>query len=130
MPTYEYECQTCARRFDQLQRFADDPLTTDSECGGPVRRVIQPVGIIFKGSGFYVTDSRKASSASSNGNSADKTESKTADTKASEGSSSKDSSSSKDGSSSKESSSSSKESSKESSSSKESKPAPAAAKTA
>jgi putative FmdB family regulatory protein len=65
MPIYEYECGSCGRRFDQLQRIADDALTADPECGGPVRRVIQPVGIIFKGSGFYVTDSRKSSSASS-----------------------------------------------------------------
>jgi putative FmdB family regulatory protein len=65
MPIYEYECGSCGRRFDQLQRITDDALTTDPECGGQVRRVIQPVGIIFKGSGFYATDSRKSSSASS-----------------------------------------------------------------
>jgi len=65
MPMYEYECGSCGRRFEQQQRFADDPLTVDPECGGAVRRVIQPVGIIFKGSGFYATDSRKSSSASS-----------------------------------------------------------------
>ena len=71
MPMYEYQCGSCGRRFDQPQRITDDPLATDPECGGPVRRVIQPVGIIFKGSGFYATDSRKSSSAStgSNGNS-------------------------------------------------------------
>lgn len=74
MPIYEYECGSCGRRFETLQRFADDPLTTDPECGGAVRRVIQPVGIIFKGSGFYVTDSRKSGSASST---ADSTKSET-----------------------------------------------------
>lgn len=68
MPMYEYECGTCGRRFEQLQRIMDDALTTDPECGGPVRRVIQPVGIIFKGSGFYVTDSRKTGSASTSSN--------------------------------------------------------------
>ena len=68
MPMYEYECGTCGRRFEQLQRIMDDALTTDPECGGPVRRVIQPVGIIFKGSGFYVTDSRKTGSASTSTN--------------------------------------------------------------
>ncbi len=68
MPMYEYQCGSCGRRFDQLQRITDDPLATDPECGGPVRRVIQPVGIIFKGSGFYATDSRKSSSASSSSN--------------------------------------------------------------
>ena len=71
MPIYEYECGSCGRRFDQLQRMADDPLTTDPECGGSVRRVIQPVGIIFKGSGFYVNDSRKSSSSSSPASSSD-----------------------------------------------------------
>src|SRR6266571_2919058 len=68
MPMYEYQCGSCGRRFDQLQRITDDPLATDPECGGPVRRVIQPVGIIFKGAGFYATDSRKSSSASSSSN--------------------------------------------------------------
>jgi len=69
MPIYEYECGSCGRRFEQLQRITEDALATDPECGGPVRRVIQPVGIIFKGSGFYVTDSRKSSSASSSADS-------------------------------------------------------------
>src|SRR5579883_954055 len=69
MPIYEYECGSCGRRFEQLQRMTDDPLTTDPECGGSVRRVIQPVGIIFKGSGFYVTDSRGGSTSSSSADS-------------------------------------------------------------
>jgi putative FmdB family regulatory protein len=78
MPMYEYLCQTGGHRFEQQQRIIEDALTDCIECGGPVRRVIQPVGIIFKGSGFYATDSRKsesASSASSNGSS-DKSDSK------------------------------------------------------
>jgi putative FmdB family regulatory protein len=65
MPMYEYECGSCGRRFEQLQRITEDALATDPECGGPVHRVIQPVGIIFKGSGFYVNDSRKTNSSSS-----------------------------------------------------------------
>lgn len=65
MPIYEYECASCGRRFDELQRITEDALTIDPECGGSLRRVIQPVGIIFKGSGFYVTDSRNSSSSSS-----------------------------------------------------------------
>ena len=69
MPIYEYECGSCGRRFDELQRIMDDALATDPECGGPVRRVIQPVGIIFKGSGFYVNDSRKTASSSSSADS-------------------------------------------------------------
>ena len=56
MPTYVYECRTCAKSFEAEQSIKDAPLT-DCECGGVVRRVIQPVGIAFKGSGFYVNDS-------------------------------------------------------------------------
>jgi putative FmdB family regulatory protein len=96
MPMYEYECGSCGRRFEQLQRITEDALTTDPECGGPVRRVIQPVGIIFKGSGFYVTDSRKSSSASSS-SSESKSESKAeskSESKSDSGSSSESSSSS------------------------------------
>ncbi|NIN66377.1 MAG: hypothetical protein GTO63_17135 [Anaerolineae bacterium] len=59
MPIYEYECKACNRSFERLQRFSDEPVKACPECGGPVRRVIQPVGIIFKGSGFYVTDNRQ-----------------------------------------------------------------------
>jgi len=59
MPIYEYRCQSCRRSFERTQRFSDDPLTTCPACGGPVRRVLHPVGIIFKGSGWYSTDSRK-----------------------------------------------------------------------
>lgn len=84
MPMYEYECGSCGRRFDQLQRITDDALTSDPECGGPVRRVIQPVGIIFKGSGFYVTDSRKSGSASTTSSSDSKLDGKS-DSKSSEG---------------------------------------------
>jgi len=97
MPMYEYECGSCGRRFEQLQRITDDALTTDPECGGPVRRVIQPVGIIFKGSGFYVTDSRKSSSASSSSSSDSKSDGKSetkSESKSDSGSSSSSSSSS------------------------------------
>ena len=59
MPTYVYECKTCENRFEAEQRITADPLT-DCECGGRLRRVIQPVGIAFKGSGFYVNDSTGA----------------------------------------------------------------------
>ena len=58
MPTYEYECQECGIRFDRFQHFSEDPVRTCPECEGPVRRVIHPVGIVFKGSGFYVTDNK------------------------------------------------------------------------
>jgi putative FmdB family regulatory protein len=62
MPVYEYQCETCQLRFEKLQRFSDSPLTECPNCGGPVHRVMQPVGVIFKGSGFYVTDNRGKSS--------------------------------------------------------------------
>jgi putative FmdB family regulatory protein len=62
MPTYEYECENCGVRFERLQRMSDAALTVCPECGGHVHRVMQPVGVIFKGSGFYVTDSRGKSS--------------------------------------------------------------------
>ncbi len=61
MPLYEYECEACGLRFERVQHFSDDPLRTCPECEGPVHRVIHPVSIIFKGSGFYVTDSRSKS---------------------------------------------------------------------
>jgi putative FmdB family regulatory protein len=59
MPIYEYECKACNRSFERLQHFSDEPVKACPECGGPVQRVIQPVGIIFKGSGFYATDNRQ-----------------------------------------------------------------------
>ena len=65
MPIYEYQCDTCGVRFERNQRFSDDPLTGCPECAGHVHRVIQPVGVIFKGSDFYVTDNRQPSSGSS-----------------------------------------------------------------
>jgi putative FmdB family regulatory protein len=62
MPTYEYECHECGIRFDRFQHFSDEPLKVCPECSGPVRRVIHPVGIVFKGSGFYVTDNKSNTS--------------------------------------------------------------------
>jgi putative FmdB family regulatory protein len=62
MPVYEYECDNCSLRFERIQRFSDDPVRSCPDCGGAVHRVIQPVGVIFKGSGFYVTDNRGKSS--------------------------------------------------------------------
>jgi putative FmdB family regulatory protein len=63
MPTYEYECTVCGQHIEVFQRFSEDPLTTCGVCGGTLRKVFHPAGIVFKGSGFYATDSRaKASS--------------------------------------------------------------------
>ena len=61
MPTYEYQCRTCGHHFEKMQRFSESPLTECSKCGAEVRRVIHPAGVIFKGSGWYITDSRKGS---------------------------------------------------------------------
>jgi putative FmdB family regulatory protein len=63
MPIYTYECEKCRVRFDKHQKFSDKPLTRCPECKGTVRRLIQPAGIVFKGSGWYITDSKKSSSA-------------------------------------------------------------------
>ena len=60
MPLYEYACQDCAHRFEIRQGIRDESLTICPSCGGPIRRVVQPVGIVFKGSGFYKNDSRSA----------------------------------------------------------------------
>ncbi|GAC1448102.1 MAG: zinc ribbon domain-containing protein [Ktedonobacterales bacterium] len=61
MPTYEYLCQSCGTRFEAWQKMTDDPFTTCRTCGGPVRRVLYPAGIVFKGGGFYSTDHRSSS---------------------------------------------------------------------
>jgi putative FmdB family regulatory protein len=63
MPTYQYKCEECGIVFDRFQHFSEEPVRVCPECGAPVRRVIQPVGIIFKGKGFYVTDNRANTSA-------------------------------------------------------------------
>ena len=65
MPTYEYECQQCHERVEAVQKFSDPTLTVCPLCGGELRKVFSAVGIVFKGSGFYKTDSRKSESASS-----------------------------------------------------------------
>jgi putative FmdB family regulatory protein len=58
MPTYEYACTECGDRTEVVQSISDAPLTTCTVCGGQLRKVFSPVGIVFKGSGFYRTDSR------------------------------------------------------------------------
>ncbi len=82
MPTYEYLCQTCSHRFEQWQKMTDEPLTICPECGGHIRRLFFPAGIVFKGPGFYKTDHAANSVASSNGHKQkEESESKSADTK-------------------------------------------------
>ncbi|HSO52540.1 MAG TPA: FmdB family zinc ribbon protein [Actinomycetes bacterium] len=65
MPTYEYACTECGDRTEVVQSFSDAHMTTCTVCGGALRKVFSPVGIVFKGSGFYRTDSRGKPSTSS-----------------------------------------------------------------
>ncbi len=60
MPTYQYACTSCGERLEVVQKFSDDPLTVCPACSGALRKVFSPVGVVFKGSGFYKTDSRSA----------------------------------------------------------------------
>jgi putative FmdB family regulatory protein len=64
VPTYEYACTSCGRSFEVVQSFTDTPLEVCEVCAGRLRRVFHPVGVLFKGSGFYSTDSRHRSSKS------------------------------------------------------------------
>src|SRR3954464_7758516 len=60
MPTYQYACTSCGERLEVVQKFSDDPLTVCPACSGALRKVFSPVGVVFKGSGFYKTDSRSS----------------------------------------------------------------------
>ena len=91
MPTYQYVCTECGGQLEAVQKFTDEPLTVHEDCGGRLRKVFSPVGIVFKGSGFYRTDSR--GSGSSGGSTSSSSSSKEDGSKES-GSSSADSSSS------------------------------------
>ena len=72
MPTYQYTCTECGEPVEVVQKFTDDPLTVCTACGGRLRKVFSPVGIVFKGSGFYRTDSRSSANGSKvNGSSSD-----------------------------------------------------------
>ena len=62
MPTYQYACTECDHTFEQFQSFSDDALTECPDCGGRLRKLFNAVGVVFKGSGFYRTDSRAGSS--------------------------------------------------------------------
>ena len=64
MPTYSYACTECGDRFDAVQAFSDSALTTCDKCNGRLRKLFGNVGVVFKGSGFYRTDSRAKSGAS------------------------------------------------------------------
>jgi putative FmdB family regulatory protein len=69
VPTYQYACTECGHELEAVQKFSDDPLTTCPSCSGKLRKVFSAVGVVFKGSGFYRTDSRGKSSASEAGSS-------------------------------------------------------------
>jgi putative FmdB family regulatory protein len=88
MPTYEYRCERCGHNVEVVQSFTDAPLTTCEACTGPLRKVYAPVGIVFKGSGFYKTDSRSSktsktsvASSSDGAGGAEKTEKRDSDKK-------------------------------------------------
>jgi putative FmdB family regulatory protein len=69
MPTYEYSCRACGEHVEVVQSFRDEPLSTCGLCGGSMRKVFSAAGIIFKGSGYYVTDTRKKAKSESSGSS-------------------------------------------------------------
>ncbi len=71
MPTYVYKCEECNYHFEQIQKFSDKPLKSCPRCKGKVKRVIHPTGIVFKGSGWYINDSRPSGSSSSESKSPD-----------------------------------------------------------
>ena len=90
MPTYQYACTACGEQLEAVQSFTDAALTECPACGGALRKVFSAVGVVFKGSGFYKTDSRKTpagdtatkSDAGAKTESAPKAESKSSDSKA------------------------------------------------
>lgn len=79
MPTYSYACTECDHRFDAVQAFTDDALSTCPQCSGRLRKLFNSVGVVFKGSGFYRTDSREtgAKTAKSDSSGSDKSAEKT-----------------------------------------------------
>jgi putative FmdB family regulatory protein len=81
MPTYQYRCTECGEDLEAVQKFSDPALTTCPTCGGPLRKVFNAVGVVFKGSGFYRTDSRNGSKSGADGDSGSdkKAETKSAD---------------------------------------------------
>ena len=96
MPTYTYRCNNCGHEFEARQRMTDDPLTDCPVCEGNVRRVVNSVGVVFKGKGFYVTDNRgnKAQAPSSSSgkkeeSGSEKSSSSSSDSKSSESKSTK-----------------------------------------
>ena len=79
MPTYQYACTSCGEELEVVQKFSDDPLTICPACSGKLRKVFSPVGVVFKGSGFYKTDSRAGAKKKSSSESGDKKSETSAD---------------------------------------------------
>jgi putative FmdB family regulatory protein len=97
VPTYQYACTACGERLEAVQSFTDAPLTECPACSGALRKVFSAVGVVFKGSGFYKTDSRSAAKSGSSSTS-ESTSSGDASASSSSGSSDSSSSSSSSGS--------------------------------
>ncbi|MBP2321006.1 putative FmdB family regulatory protein [Kibdelosporangium banguiense] len=88
MPTYQYACTVCDHRFEQVQAFTDPSLTVCPECSGKLRKLYGSVGVVFKGSGFYRTDSRSGSTSTASAGSTEKSSSKSSESTSSTSSSS------------------------------------------
>jgi putative FmdB family regulatory protein len=97
VPTYQYTCTECGEPVEVVQKFTDEPLTVCTACGGRLRKVFSPVGIVFKGSGFYRTDSRKGPLTADKPEKSEKAEKATSDAGASSSSSSNGSDSASNG---------------------------------
>ena len=89
MPTYQYTCTECGEPLETVQKFSDEPLTVCPVCGGRLRKVFSPVGIVFKGSGFYRTDSRNGSGSTATKEKTSSESSATSDSSSSNGSADK-----------------------------------------
>jgi putative FmdB family regulatory protein len=83
VPTYSYACTECDDRFDVVQAFTDDSLTTCEKCSGRLRKLFHSVGVVFKGSGFYRTDSRESTKSSTSTNGSAKSDSSSAESSSS-----------------------------------------------
>jgi putative FmdB family regulatory protein len=94
VPTYDYQCRACEAVTEVIHSMLEDGPTTCEQCGGELRRILYPTGIIFKGSGFYSTDSRSSGANGSRGSSGSSTSSETTTKGSGDASTSKDTASS------------------------------------